>query len=390
MPLSSIERIVLMMRYRLSLLLVVLLFVPALVRAQGECRSEEERSALDSIIYKAPARKILFYADYKKNRESIRALSQLINTFRTAIEAGDVKVRVLGFHSSCDTISKKLSEVKNWSNQIKSYYIVTDGLKEEHFKTTNTVRPWRNSDDLVAITYLFNTAGSPDSPLDMEAVRARTAVITPLYNPEKISLALCDTTFAPLSHRLSCVPSPLFSETKTPARRYAGTYRPLFAIKTNIAYWAVAVANLGVELALGERYTLDVPFVYSPYTVATDFRFRFMTVQPEFRYWLKNQFKGHFLGAHLHAGVFNVSVDKKTRYQSPKGFYGMGLSYGYSLALPRHWALEFTIGAGYVYTRYDVYYNIPNGARYKKDIPYHYWGITRAGIGLVYTLGQQK
>lgn len=176
MPLSNVERIVLMMRYRLSLLLVVLLFVPALVRAQGECRSVEERSALDSIIYKAPARKILFYADYKKNRESIRALSQLINTFRTAIEAGDVKVRVLGFHSSCDTISKKLSEVKNWSNQIKSYYIVTDGLKEEHFKTTNTVRPWRNSDDLVAITYLFNTAGSPDSPLEHGSrSRARTA-----------------------------------------------------------------------------------------------------------------------------------------------------------------------------------------------------------------------
>lgn len=369
---------------------VMLLSVSAFVRAQDTCRVVETLSTLDSTIYAAPVQKILFYADYEKNRESMRSLSHLIHIFREAIEAGDVKVRVLGFHSSRDTFPKKLSEVKNWSNQIKSYYILTDGLKEEHFKTTNTVRPWRNSDNLVAITYLYKTSGNPDCPLNMEAIRATTAAIVPLYSQEKVSLTLHDAVEPSLSGRLQTLaPLPVFADIKS-SECHEGTYLPFFAIKTNVAYWAVAVANLGVELALGERYSLDVPFVYSPYTVATDFRFRFMTVQPEFRYWLKNQFKGHFLGAHLHAGVFNVSVDKKTRYQSPKGFYGMGLSYGYSLALPRHWALEFTIGAGYVYTRYDVYYNIPNGARYKKDIPYHYWGITRAGIGLVYTLGQQK
>ena len=98
--------------------------------------------------------------------------------------------------------------------------------------------------------------------------------------------------------------------------------------------------------------------------------------------------KGHFLGAHLNIGAFNIAVNDKNRYQSPDGFYGAGLSYGYVLPFARHWAAEFTIGAGYVHTKYDTYYNIPNGTRFEKGIAYNYWGLTKVGIGLVYRFGK--
>ena len=54
----------------------------------------------------------------------------------------------------------------------------------------------------------------------------------------------------------------------------------------------------------------------------------------------------------------------------------------------RHWAAEFTIGAGYVHTKYDTYYNIPNGTRFEKGIAYNYWGLTKVGIGLVCRFGK--
>lgn len=103
--------------------------------------------------------------------------------------------------------------------------------------------------------------------------------------------------------------------------------RPLYrwAIKTNVAYLAATVANLGVEYSFGDHYSIDLPIIYSPYTVARDYRLRFLAVQPEFRYWLKAPMKGHFFGVHLNIGAFNIAVDNKNRYQSPDGFYGVGV-----------------------------------------------------------------
>ena len=98
--------------------------------------------------------------------------------------------------------------------------------------------------------------------------------------------------------------------------------------------------------------------------------------------------KGHFFGVHLDIGAYNIAVDKKNRYQSPDGFYGVGLSYGYVLPFARHWAAEFTVGAGYVHTKYDTYYNIPNGARFEKGRAYYYWGLTKVGINLLYRFGK--
>ena len=161
-----------------------------------------------------------------------------------------------------------------------------------------------------------------------------------------------------------------------------------WAVKTNVAYLAATVANLGVEYSFGRHYSVDLPVIYSPYTVARSYRLRFLAVQPEFRYWLGSPMRGHFFGAHLNIGAFNISVDKKNRYQSPDGFYGVGLSYGYALPFARHWGAEFTVGAGYVHTKYDTYYNIPNGARYEKGTPYNYWGLTKVGVNLVYRFGK--
>ena len=171
-----------------------------------------------------------------------------------------------------------------------------------------------------------------------------------------------------------------------PVQPDAPRYR--WAVKTNVAYLAATVANLGIEYGFGRHYSVDLPVIYSPYTVARSYRLRFLAVQPEFRYWLGSPMRGHFFGAHLNIGAFNISVDKKNRYQSPDGFYGVGLSYGYALPFARHWGAEFTVGAGYVHTKYDTYYNIPNGARYEKGTPYNYWGLTKVGVNLVYRFGK--
>lgn len=162
-----------------------------------------------------------------------------------------------------------------------------------------------------------------------------------------------------------------------------------WAIKSNALYLAAGVTNIGGEYAFHPHWSVDFPLVYSPYTLARTYRMRFLYIQPEARYWLDRPMKGHFFGVHLHAGVFNVSLDNKNRYQSEKGFHGAGISYGYAMPLSRRWSMEFTVGVGYAFTKYCTYYNVPNGIRYEKDIPYHYWGLTKLGLNFVYRFGDK-
>lgn len=162
-----------------------------------------------------------------------------------------------------------------------------------------------------------------------------------------------------------------------------------WAIKSNAIYLAAGVTNIGGEYAFHRHWSVDLPLVYSPYTLARTYRMRFLYIQPEARYWLDRPMKGHFFGVHLHAGVFNVSLDNKNRYQSEKGFHGAGISYGYAMPLSRRWSMEFTIGVGYAFTRYCTYYNVPNGLRYEKDRPYNYWGLTKLGLNFVYRFGDK-
>ena len=60
-----------------------------------------------------------------------------------------------------------------------------------------------------------------------------------------------------------------------------------WAIKSNLAYDASASMNLGVEVALADRWTLDISGNYNPFTInkETNMKWKHLLVQPEARYW---------------------------------------------------------------------------------------------------------
>ncbi|MFR9611862.1 MAG: DUF3575 domain-containing protein [Rikenellaceae bacterium] len=164
------------------------------------------------------------------------------------------------------------------------------------------------------------------------------------------------------------------------------------AIKTNLAQWGVGVSNIGLEVLLKKNISIDVPLTFSPYTISDDWKLRLLILQPEARYWLNGScFAGHFVGLHAHAGYFNVAVDSKNRYQNNDNepLWGFGIGYGYALSLMKNLNIEFNIGAGYANLKYDIYYNVDNGAKFDYDTR-DYWGITRAGISISYIINYNK
>lgn len=163
-------------------------------------------------------------------------------------------------------------------------------------------------------------------------------------------------------------------------------YLPSFALKTNALYWATTTPNLGLEIGLSKKFTLDISGNYNPWKFSDHKRLKHWLVQPELRYWPCERFNGHFFGLHAHVGEYNVADIKildleNKHYQG--NLYGGGISYGYQWILGNHWSIEATIGVGYAYLDYSKYTCDKCVTKIKDDTK-NYWGPTKAGLNIIY------
>ncbi|MBQ7869825.1 MAG: DUF3575 domain-containing protein [Prevotella sp.] len=168
------------------------------------------------------------------------------------------------------------------------------------------------------------------------------------------------------------------------------------AVKSNLLSDVLLNPNVGVEIGLAPRWTLDVTGQLNAWDLSHDRRWKHWALQPEARYWFCDRFGGHFVGLHAHGGQFNIGgfdgrvnlfgTDARkladTRYQG--WFVGAGVAYGYAWVLGRHWNLEGEIGLGYSYTRYDRFRCAGCGKKTETGRSHHYVGPTKAAINLVY------
>lgn len=78
------------------------------------------------------------------------------------------------------------------------------------------------------------------------------------------------------------------------------------ALKSNILYDASGTINLGAEVGLAPRWTLDVSGNYNGWVRSHGRTWKHWMLQPEARYWFCDRFTGHFVGVHAHGGQYNV------------------------------------------------------------------------------------
>ena len=162
-------------------------------------------------------------------------------------------------------------------------------------------------------------------------------------------------------------------------------------IKTNLLYDATTTPNLGVEVALGRKHTVQALYGLNPWEFSNNKKLKHWLLMPEYRYWFCEKFNGHFIGGHLMGGQFNVggldfpgdmlSHLKDNRYE---GWYaGIGFTYGYQWMLSKHWNLEGSIGVGYDYISYKEFPCTECGIMRKKDHE-NYFGPTKLALSLMY------
>jgi len=177
------------------------------------------------------------------------------------------------------------------------------------------------------------------------------------------------------------------ADTTVATVQQAKTKKTIFRIKTNLLYDVVTIPSLGAEIGFADHFGFSLLGTFSPWNLKKDLKFRTLLFQPEFRYYLKEGYNGHYFGIDGHFGWYNIAwFNSPTRYQDRDGktpLWGAGLVYGYVLPFNEHWGMDFSVGAGYAKLDYDCFYNVPDGKKYTSGTK-NYWGPTNLGVSLFY------
>lgn len=165
-------------------------------------------------------------------------------------------------------------------------------------------------------------------------------------------------------------------------------------LKTNLINDVALSPNIGVEVGLAPRWTLDLTGEMNLWRV--DGRsWKHAYFQPEARYWLCQRFAGHFVGVHALGGIYNfgnlrlpdflgseLSLLKTQRYQGWAA--GAGVVYGYAWPVHKNWNIEAVIGLGWLYTRFDSYPCAECGSKLDRNKAHNYVGPTKVAVSIEY------
>jgi hypothetical protein len=260
--------------------------------------------------------------------------------------------RTVDFPRTALTVDEAIEVIVGGANIVHSYegriILLTKAPKEEPKAAEPKAEP-----PYTAEGYEPSKPSDFDTPLGNRPVREEEASTAPVETrqPTEPTKAPIYVEADPVSHW-----------------RDAGEYKaddalPKWAIKTNLLYGlGTLTPNVSVEMGLGKRTTLELGGSYNPWnlkgSVESNRKLVHMLIKPEFRYWLCERFSGHFFGAHILYGRYNIGTyqvpllfDKEYRYDGHA--IGGGITYGYNLPLAKRWNLEFAIGIGALWMTYD-------------------------------------
>ncbi|MCB6980485.1 DUF3575 domain-containing protein [Bacteroides uniformis] len=205
--------------------------------------------------------------------------------------------------------------------------------------------------------------------------------------PEVVEMA--DTVPEPFPVAVDAV---VMASTETPTPEQ---WNRRLHLKTNALGLALAIANVAAEVDLARHWSFTLPVYYSAWDYFSHkVKFRTFALQPEARYWPREENDGLFAGAHLGLAYYNFATGGDYRTQDhdrETPAWGGGLSVGYRLPLSRNsrWKMEFSVGAGVYPAKYDKFINGHNGLLAYTDRK-TYVGLDQLNISIAYTFNTFK
>jgi len=357
---------------RKAVLLTVLLpFATMVGRAQRYADTAKVQAEQVITFIFRPANNVFYKAG---NETELDRLYKLVDQYRAQIASGKMPVCVDGYSASQFTQKANLRTAFIRANRVKSQLITQKGLREENFVTNNHTTPLNGAKDVVVVT------------LRIPAQPQESAPTTPRTEPQP----------RPAKPEAKPAPAPP-TEALLPAAKEHFPY--CFAVRTNLLYDALLLPTLGVEWRVSKNVGVKVDGGYSYWGDKHGKVQKMRLVSPELR-WYLGAAKRWYLGAganfcdyntykypvrHLLDGSFSDS------YGRQGSLWSAGLTAGYQIRLNRSFSLDLNIGGGYASLDYDSFTVTDRVRVYEdKSTTKQAWGLTQAGVNLVWTIGRQK
>lgn len=144
-----------------------------------------------------------------------------------------------------------------------------------------------------------------------------------------------------------------------------------FAVKSNLLYDAVTALNVELEVPIKNHCSVMVEHVFPWWETGNKYCLQLLETGVEGRYWFSDnrwhsqKLQGHFVGAYVMSGKYDLQWDEDLCYQG-KG-WSVGLTYGYSMPIAKWCHLEFALSVGYLRTRYQHYQPSPDYEHLYRD-----------------------
>ena len=165
-------------------------------------------------------------------------------------------------------------------------------------------------------------------------------------------------------------------------------------ISNNLLYDAWLTPNLRVGVRLAPHWSAGLTAGYNPWPSDENKsrKWKHLLVSPSVRYWTDSVNVRHFFGVNLIYSHYNVAdvkfpfgLYKSVRDELRQGDLGaLGVFYGYSWPIARHWNIEALIGAAVGYTKYNRYECGHCGTKIGEDKKW--FVMPQAAINIVFNL----
>ena len=115
------------------------------------------------------------------------------------------------------------------------------------------------------------------------------------------------------------------------------------AVTTDVLQWAAVSPNVGFEVAVSQHNAFVFSASVCPVQVSDRLSVSHISISPEYRYWFKMPFYGHYAGADLLYSSYDISG---SLYQRAGNLLAACADYGYSFIIGRRWNIVPHAGAG--------------------------------------------
>lgn len=381
-------------------------------------RAQERSMEMDFVV--------LFHQDlynidttYRSNAEQVNAILDMIDSIYRDSTIQLKQIEIQAFASPDGLLHKNMILSNNRAKSVRNYILANtppSWLSDTLFALSNDTYSWEYALEYIDCEEYKWLLKGTTNPFDIKArllyynkgviwkklekdgfpylrqgcmVNIRYDLVLPSLLPERVQMV---EVLPPATDVTLRLPKPIIPEILEDTAAFR------FAIKTNLLEDAIALPNLGVEFALGKRFSLSASWMHGWWPNADiPLWMRAYGGELNFRYWFGSNvdFKGHHIGIYGQAFLYDFCRGKNGVMSGPPGGtmlddtnYAAGIEYGYSILLHPHLTLDFVLGVGYMGGLYHNYVKMDDCKVWQLTGQRHWIGPTKAEITLRYEIGK--